>query len=138
MRVKNLNLCKCPIQMKPGDQDGDGRVGYHDLAWLVKAMEDRELPEEAFDNICETVGAINKLLTKDQLYAWFESEVEDEDVMEAMEETLDKLTAFEKVESQDAHTHARTHRHNHTHTHAHALYTYQVGVKLMIYIRICA
>ena len=100
-RVKNLNLWKCPIQMKPGDQDGDGRLGYHDFAWLGKVTEDEELPEEAFDEVCEKVGATNKLLTKDQLYETFKR-VEDEagvDVMEGMEEILDKLAAFEMVES---------------------------------------
>ena len=100
-RVKNLNLWKCPIQMKPGDQDGDGRLGYHDFAWLVKTTQGEELPEEEFDAFCEKVGATNKLLTKDQLYEFFKR-VEDEadvDVMEVMEEILDKLAAFEKVES---------------------------------------
>ena len=96
-RVKNLNLWKCPIQMKPGDQDGDGRLGYHDFAWLVKTTQGEELPEEEFDAFCEKVGATNKLLTKDQLYASFQEE--DEDVMEVMEEILDNLAAFEKVES---------------------------------------
>ena len=96
-RVKNLNLWKCPNQMKPGDQDGDGRLGYHDCAWLDKATGSDDLSWATFDEVCEKVGATNKLLTKDQLYAWFEEE--DEDVMEVMEELLDKLAAFEKVES---------------------------------------
>ena len=103
-RVKNLNLWKSPIQMKPGDQDGDGRLGYNDFAWLDKAIGDGDLWEGTFDEeICEKLGATNKLLTKDQLYAWFEFEVEDlvedVDVMEAMEIALDKLAALEKVES---------------------------------------
>ena len=101
-RVKNLNLWKCPIQMKPGDQDGDGRLGYHDFAWLGASFElDTLLPEEAFGEVCEKVGATNKLLTKDQLYEFFKR-VEDEadvDVMEVMEEILDMLATFKKVES---------------------------------------
>ena len=105
--------------MKPGDQDGDGRVGYHDFAWLIKASGNGEVPEEGFDKFCEEVGAINKLLTKDQLYA--SSELIDWELTEFIEETLDKLTAFEKVESQTfarAHTHKISHRYPVTETHA--------------------
>ena len=88
----NPNPWKCPIQMKPGDQDGDGRLGYRDFAWLIKATEGEDLPEEAFDELCELVGATDKLMTKDQLYASFE--LGGEEATEVIEEILDKLGAL--------------------------------------------
>ena len=109
--------------MKPGDQDGDGRVGYHDFAWLIKASGNGEVPEEGFDKFCEEVGAINKLLTKDQLYASFEKTING-DFTEFIEETFDKLTAIEKVESQDAHTHTHAHTGTITRAHTHTHFTH--------------
>ena len=81
-----------PNTNPPPDQDGDGRLGYHDFAWLAKAIQGEDLPEEAFDEMCEEYGATDKLMTKDQLYSMFE--LGGEEATEAMEEILDKLGAL--------------------------------------------
>ena len=92
MKDMNLNPFKWLIQIKPHDQDCDGRLGYHDFAWLTKATQGEDLPEEAFDEICEECGATDKLMTKDQLYSMFE--LGGEEATKAMEEILDKLGAL--------------------------------------------
>ena len=103
-RVKNLNLWKCPIQMKPHDQDGDGRLGYDDVIWLMKATNDemnlecsackdwrRSDLREGFDSGCKAVGATDKLMTRDQLRKFFKEN--DGDEMDGfMGMMLDKLT----------------------------------------------
>ena len=81
-----------PNTNPPPDQDGDGRLGYHDFAWLAKAIQGEDLPEEAFDEMCEEYSATDKLMTKDQLYSMFE--FGGEEATEAMEEILDKLGAL--------------------------------------------
>ena len=74
-----------------GGGGGDGG-GDHDFAWLTKATQGEDLPEEAFDEMCEECGATDKLMTKDQLYSMFE--LGGEEATEAMEEILDKLGAL--------------------------------------------
>ena len=73
----------------PPDQDGDGRLGYHDFAWLAKAIQGEDLPEETFDKLCEQAGATDKLITKDQLY------VMEKLYERSIEEDLDKLRALQ-------------------------------------------
>ena len=55
----------------------------------MKATRGLELSEEAFDKICEDTGATEKLITKDQLYATFETGGEES--TEVIEEILEKL-----------------------------------------------
>ena len=57
-------------------------------AGLVKATEGEELPEEAFDEICEEAGVTDKLITEDQPYASY---------MGSIEEDWDKLKVQTKV-----------------------------------------
>ena len=73
MKDMNLNPFKWLIQIKPHDQDDDGRLGYEDMVWLVKARgEATELSKGDFDDDCKTIGATDKLMTKDQLHALYE------------------------------------------------------------------
>ena len=59
--------------MNPYDQDGDGRLGYDDFLWLIKIKAtnttDAKVSAETFDEFCEVLGATDKFITKDQLYA---------------------------------------------------------------------
>ena len=58
------------------DQDGDGRLGYDDMVWLVKATNtpDAFLSAEDFDGFCEQVFAVDKL-TKDQLFSLYQGDM---------------------------------------------------------------
>ena len=54
------------------DQDGDGRLGYDDFLRLIKIKAtnttDAHVSPEGFDELCEVLGAPDKLITMDQLY----------------------------------------------------------------------
>ena len=87
-----MDVClsiKCDLIFVSADQDGDGRLGYTDLAWLVKATNtpDTVLSRAAFDKICEDVGAFDKLITKEHLHSAYEAG------MGSIEEDWDKLKA---------------------------------------------
>ena len=58
------------------DQDGDGKLGYDDVAWLMKAT--LTPPDDAWstknhDEVCAVVGAADKLITKEQFFASYET-----------------------------------------------------------------
>ena len=58
------------------DQDGDGKLGYDDVAWLMKATltpPDDAWSSKNHDEVCAVVGAADKLITKEQFFASYET-----------------------------------------------------------------
>ena len=73
------------------DQDGDGKLGYDDVAWLMKATHDDAWSTKHHDEACAVVGATDKLITKEQLFASYQSR------LDAIEEDWSKLKAKAKA-----------------------------------------
>ena len=74
------------------DQDGDGRLGYEDTVWLMKATDPTDVQLEwstaNFAEICDFLGASDKLISKDQLYVSYESR------LGSIEEDWDRIRAL--------------------------------------------
>ena len=70
-----MQRVKCDEIFEMGDQDGDGRIGYNDMTWLMNVTApDETMTAKMFDAGCQMVGATDNVMNKNQLFKLFQDD----------------------------------------------------------------